>query len=62
MHEKNFLGQGLNYLKGELGLFADLRGDLAKEGVMFLRWGRVETLMHTMSWRSLLIDTNIQSK
>ena len=34
-----------------------------KEGVMFLRWGEgVETPMHTMSWRSLLIDTNIQSK
>ena len=31
-----------------------------KEGVMFLRG--VETLMHTMRWRSLLIDTNIQSK
>ena len=34
-----------------------------KEGVVFLRWGEgVETPMHTISWRSLLIDTNIQSK
>ena len=46
----------------ELGYFADLRGYLTKEGVMFLRWRGVETPMHTMSWRALLIDTNIQSK
>ena len=42
--------------------FADLRGNLGKEGVMFLRCGGVETHMDTMSWRSLLIYTNIQSK
>ena len=29
---------GVNRLKGGGG-FADLRGDLAKEGVLFLRWG-----------------------
>ena len=48
--------------KGGLGEFADLTGDFAKEGVMFLRWRGDETLMCTMSWRSLLIDRNIQSK
>ena len=48
--------------KGGLGEFADLTGDFAKEEVMFLRWIGVETLMCTMSWRSLLIDRNIQSK
>ena len=33
--------------KGELGLFTDLRGDLARKmGVVFLR--AVETPMHTM--------------
>ena len=42
--------------------FEDLRGGLAKEVVMFLRRGGVETPMHTMSWRSLLIDTKIQRK
>ena len=31
---------GVNRLKGGgEGGFADLRGDLAKEGVLFLRWG-----------------------
>ena len=25
-------------------------------------YGKVETPMHTMNWRSFLIDTNIQSK
>ena len=51
----------MNRLKRGPWIFADLRGDLAKEGVIFLRWGGVETPMHTMSWRSLLIDTNIQT-
>ena len=41
-------------------MFADLRGGLAKKrGGCF--WGGVEIPMHTMSWRSLLIDTNIQT-
>ena len=63
VHEIIFFGRGwVNCLKMGLGKFTDLRGDLAKEGVVFLRWGGVETSMHTMSWRSLLIDTNIQSK
>ena len=36
------------------------RGGLAKKrGGCF--WGGVEIPMHTMSWRSLLIDTNIQT-
>ena len=38
-------------------------GEKEKKGVMFLGCGDgVETPMHTISWRNLLIDTNIQSK
>ena len=55
-------GAGVNRLKMRLGQLADFRGDLAKEGIMFLRQSGVETPMHTMSWTSFLIDTNIQSK
>ena len=43
-------------------IVSNLTGDLAKEGAMFLKWGGVEIPMDTMSWRSLFIDTNIQSK
>ena len=52
MKKKTILG-GKSPKKGGLD-------SLKKEGVMFLRG--VETPMHTMSWKSLLIDTNIQSK
>ena len=59
--KKTFSGWSESPKKEGLGYFADIKGDLAKEGVVFLRWGGVEIPMHTMSW-SLLIDTNIQSK
>ena len=36
----------MDRLKAGLGEFADLKGDLAKEGVVFLRWGGIETSMH----------------
>ena len=38
------------------------RGLCKRRGYIFEVGGRVETPMHTMSWRNLLIDTNIQSK
>ena len=44
---KNLYRGGRLPKKGELGLFTDLRGDLARKiGVVFLRG--VETPMHTM--------------
>ena len=44
---KNLYRGGRLPKKGELGLFSDLRGDLARKiGVVFLRG--VETPMHTM--------------
>ena len=58
-----FLGVVVNCLKR--GAWIVCKFNLAKEGVMFFRLGGgggVETPMHTMSRRSLLIDTNIQSK
>ena len=42
-------GEGVNPLKRGLEYFLDLRGDLAKEGAMFLRWGWSSDPMHTMS-------------
>ena len=48
MHEKKFSGWAESPKKEGLGYFADLRRDLAKEGVVFLRWGGVEIPMHTM--------------
>ena len=39
-----------------------LKGRLDKKDGVDVFWGGVETLMHTMSWMSLLINTNIQSK
>ena len=41
-------GGGESPTKEGFGYCADLRGDLGKEGVVFLRWGGVETPMHTM--------------
>ena len=38
------------------------RGLGKRRGYIFEVGRRVETPTHTMSWRNLLIDTNIQSK
>ena len=70
MHEKTmfFWEEGVNCLKRVAWLVCIFKRGLGKEekkkGLCF--WGDggrgVETPMHIMSWRSLLIDTNIQSK
>ena len=58
---KNQYIGGVNCLKREAWIVCRFKRGLGKkEGMMFLKG--VETLVHTMSWRSLLIDTNIQRK
>ena len=67
----------MNWRKRGIGLFADLRGGLAKKekrrGYVFevcvcvCVWvggagGGVKTTRYAMSWRSLLTDTNFPSK
>ena len=44
--KKNPIYRGVLHKKGELGQFADLKGDSAKKRGVFLRG--VDTLMHTM--------------
>ena len=66
--KKTFFGGdtgAVNCRKKGLEQCPDLKGGLAKKKKrkddVFEVTG-VETAMHTMSWRSLLIDTNIQNK
>ena len=53
---------GVNCLKRETGIVFRFKRRLGKkEGVKFLKGG-VETPIHTMSRRFLLIDRNIENK
>ena len=63
VHEKSFWGDGGHCLKRGIWEVCRFKRRLGKErSCVFEVGGGVETPMHTMSWRSLLIDTNIQSK
>ena len=55
-------GGGVNHLKRGAWIVCRFKRVLGKRRGYVFDVGRVETPMHTMSWRSLLIDTNIQSK
>ena len=55
MQKKQYI-RGELLIKGAWTVCRFKRGLGKKEGVMFFRGG-VETPMHTMSWRRLLIDT-----
>ena len=64
MVHENFLGGGEgNCLKRGVWVVCRFKRGLGKERSCVFEVGRgVETPVHTMSWRSLFIDTNIQSK
>ena len=70
MKKTNFFGGGGDESpkRGRNWIVWRFKRGLAKKGkkevIMFLRWGagESETPMHIMSWRSLLVDTNIQNK
>ena len=63
MHEKNNFGGGekggVNRLKKGAWIVNRFKRGLGKRRGHVFEVGRVETQMHTMSCRNLLIDTNI---
>ena len=66
MHEKNIFlgGEGGDQLKKRAWIVCRFKRRFGKKekkkGCVFeVGEGEVETPMHTMSWRSLFIDTNI---
>ena len=49
VHKKT-IDRGSCLKRGMTGQFKDLRGVYKKEGVVFLRGGGIDSLMHTMSY------------
>ena len=54
-------GEGVNFLKRRPWIVYRFKRGLGKRRDYVFEGG-IETPIHTMSWRSLLIETNIQSK